>query len=138
MLKSLKVRDYMNSEAVTFSPGTDLLTAVELLLRHRVSSASVVDASGNLVGVLSESDCLRGILVGSYFEETGGSVGSFMSAVVDTIDADANVLEAAEHFVKKSRRRLPVMAQGRLVGQISRCDLLGILKSFNNPPLKSK
>ena len=138
MFKSLKVRDYMNTEPVTFSPETDLFKAVDMLLAHRISSASVVDASGNLVGVLSESDCLRGILVGSYYEETGGSVGSFMSTVVETIDADANILEAAEHLVRKSRRRLPVMAQGRMVGQISRCDLLGILKSFNSPQLKRK
>lgn len=138
MLKSMKVRDYMNTEPVTFSPETDLFKAVDMLLTYRISGASVVDAQGYLVGVLSESDCLRAILGGSYFEEAGGTVGSFMSEVVETIDADANILKAAEHFVHRNRRRLPVMEHGRLVGQISRRDLLVALKSFNDHGIPKK
>ncbi|CEA06108.1 inosine-5'-monophosphate dehydrogenase [Pseudomonas saudimassiliensis] len=128
----MKVRDYMNTEPVTLTPDTKLHKAVDVFLAHRISGASVVDIHGTLVGVLSESDCLRGILNGSYFDEAGGTVGSFMSEVVETIDADANILKAAEHFVQKNRRRLPVMERGRLVGQISRRDLLLALKSFND------
>lgn len=131
MFKSVKVRDYMNTEPVTFSPHTDLFKAIDMLVAHRISGAPVVDEQGYLVGVLSESDCLRGILSGSYFEEACGSVGAFMSEVVETIDADADILKAAAHFVERGRRRLPVMDHGRLVGQISRRDLLRALKSFN-------
>ena len=131
MIKTVKVRDYMNREVVTLNPDTHLFSAIDVLLTHRVSGAPVVDAGGHLVGVLSESDCLKGILNEAYFEETCGSVRSIMSQVVETIDADADILEAAAHFVKRGRRRLPVTEQGRLVGQISRRDLLRVLKNYN-------
>jgi len=131
MIKTVKVRDYMNREVVTLNPDTHLFSAIDVLLTHRVSGAPVVDAGGHLVGVLSESDCLKGILNEAYFEETCGSVKSIMSQVVETIDADADILEAAAHFVERGRRRLPVTEQGRLVGQISRRDLLRVLKSYN-------
>lgn len=132
MHRSIKVRDYMNREAITLSPETNLLRAIDVLLAHRISGAPVVDAQGNLVGVLSESDCLQGILNGAYYEESCGTVASLMSKAVETIDADADILQAAEHFVTRSRRRLPVLEQGKLVGQISRRDLLRALKTYND------
>src|SRR5690554_3389655 len=85
MFRSIKVRDYMNREAVTLSPETHLFQAIDILLTNRLCSAPVVDAFGSLVGVLSESDCLRGILSGAYFEESCGTVRSLMSEVVETI-----------------------------------------------------
>lgn len=132
MFRSVKVRDYMNREAITLSPETNLFQAIDVLVVNRISGAPVVDAQGNLVGVLSESDCLRGILNEAYFEETCGTVKSLMSEAVKTIDADADILKAAAHFVEHGRRRLPVTEQGRLVGQISRRDLLRALKAYND------
>lgn len=132
MFRSVKVRDYMNREAVTLSPDTNLFEAIDVLLANRVSGAPVVDTQGRLVGVLSESDCLRGTLHEAYFEETFGTVSSLMSEAVDTIDADADILKAAALFVEHGRRRLPVIEEGRLVGQISRRDLLRALKAYNH------
>ncbi len=104
MFRSVKVRDYMEREAITLSPDTNLFKAIDVLVVNRISGAPVVDAQGNLVGVLSESDCLRGILNEAYFEETCGTVKSLMSEVVETIDADADILKAAAHFVERGRR----------------------------------
>lgn len=132
MIRSVKVRDYMNREVVALSPETNLYKAIDVLLANRISGAPVVDAQRNLVGVLSESDCLRGILNEAYFEETCGTVRSLMSETVETIDADADILKAAAHFVEHRRRRLPVTEQGRLIGQISRRDLLRALKHYND------
>lgn len=131
MFRPIKVRDYMNREAVTLTPETHLFKAIDVLLAHRISGAPVVDGQGNLVGVLSESDCLRGILNEAYFEESCGTVRSLMTEAVESIDADADILKAAEHFVTRGRRRLPVTEQGRLVGQISRRDLLRALQTYN-------
>ena len=131
MLKSVKVRDYMTRDLVTFSEHTDLFKAIDILLTNRISGAPVIDASGRLIGLLSESDCLRSILSGSYFEEVGGSVSTVMTAVVETIDADADIVKAAEHFIHRGRRRLPVVDAGRLVGQISRRDILRAVKAYN-------
>src|SRR5690606_24952125 len=127
---SIKVRDYMNREAVTLSPETHLFQAIDILLTNRLCSAPVVDASGSLVGVLSESDCLQGILSGAYFEESCGTVRSLMSEVVAAIDADAHILKVAGYCVNHRRRRVRVIGQGRVVRQISRRDLLRVLKNY--------
>ncbi|SDT95168.1 CBS domain-containing protein [Halopseudomonas salegens] len=131
MLKSVKVRDYMTIDLVTFKADMDLFRAIDVLLAHRISGAPVVDDEGHLLGLLSESDCLRGILSGSYHEEAGGTVASVMTVVVENIDADADIIKAAEHFIHKGRRRLPVMDEGLLVGQISRRDVLRAVKAYN-------
>lgn len=131
MLKSVKVRDYMTIDLVTFKADMDLFRAIDTLLVNRISGAPVVDDEGHLLGLLSESDCLRGILSGSYHEEAGGTVSSVMTVVVETIDADADIIKAAEHFIHKGRRRLPVMDEGLLVGQISRRDVLRAVKAYN-------
>ncbi|MCL5042309.1 MAG: CBS domain-containing protein [Gammaproteobacteria bacterium] len=132
MLKSVKVRDYMTIDLVTFKADMDLFKAIDVLLNNRISGAPVVDDEGHLLGLLSESDCLRGILSGSYHEEAGGTVSSVMTVVVETIDADADIIKAAEHFIHKGRRRLPVMDEGLLVGQISRRDVLRAVKAYND------
>lgn len=132
MLKSVKVRDYMTLDLVTFRPETDLFRAIDVLISQRISGAPVVDEAGHLLGLLSESDCLRGILSGSYHEEAGGSVASVMTEVVDTIAADADIVKAAEMFIHKGRRRLPVLDEGLLVGQISRRDILRAVKAYND------
>lgn len=132
MLKSLKVRDYMTRDLVTFTEQMDLFKAIDILVLNRISGAPVLDSEGRLIGLLSESDCLRSILSGSYFEEVGGRVGSVMTRAVETIDADADIVKAAEHFIHQGRRRLPVLDEGRLVGQISRRDILRAVKTFND------
>ncbi len=131
MLKIVKVRQYMTGDLICFSPETELAKAIETLVRQGISGAPVVDANRQLVGMLSESDCLKGILTGSYFEEASVSVGEVMSKAVDTIEADADIIKAAEQFVSKRIRRLPVLDEGRLVGQISRRDVLRAVNTFN-------
>ena len=130
MLKSIKVRDYMTTHLLTFRADTDLYTAIGLLLEHRVSGAPVLDEQGALIGLLAETDCLRGILSGAYFEETGGTVGACMNPRVESVGADMSVIEVAERFLHGGHRRLPVVEEGRLLGQISCQDVLRAVKEF--------
>lgn len=130
MLKSIKVRAYMTQRLVTFHPEMDLFTAINRLLEHGLAAAPVVDAQGGLIGILSEADCLRAILAGAYYDDAHGAVGNYMTVVPDTIDADADIIEAAEGFLLDQRQRLPVLENGRLVGLISRHDVLRAVKEF--------
>ncbi|HDZ57310.1 MAG TPA: CBS domain-containing protein [Pseudomonas xinjiangensis] len=133
MLKIVKVRDYMSTDLICLAPDIELASAIDTLLMHKISGAPVVDSKKKLIGMLSESDCLKGILTGSYFEESGTTlVASVMSPAADTIDADADIIKAAEYFIEKGRRRLPVLENGVLVGQISRRDVLRAVKLFND------
>ena len=83
--------------------------------------------SSNLVGVLSEQDCMKIALSVGDHDDFGGLVKDFMSPKVVTIDADMSILKMAPLFIDSPYRRFPVMQNNRLMGQISRLDVLRAL-----------
>lgn len=122
-----RIRDYMATDVVTLAPDMEILRAMELLLDMKFSGAPVVDESGRLVGVLSKKDCLKAALNASYHQQWGGVIADYMSTSVETLDANLDLVTAAERFLASHYRRFPVMEDGRLIGQISRADLLRAL-----------
>ena len=129
-LKSCLVRDYMAGSIVSFKPETDVLDAIHELVRHRIAGAPVVNDQGELVGMLSELDCLKVSLNAGYYGDWGGPVADFMSPDVETVDADMNIVDLAQKFVDCGFRRFPVLRNNRLVGQISRRDVLRALTTL--------
>ena len=127
-IKSCKVKDYMARTLVTFKPETDVLDAVHTLVQHRIAGAPVVDDAGNLLGMLSEFDCMKVALNAGYHGIWGGPVRDFMSDGVESVDADMSIVDLAQVFIDKKFRRFPVMQGTRLVGQISRRDVLRALE----------
>ena len=121
------ISDYMARDVATLRPEMEINRAVAILLEKGYSGAPVVDGAGELVGVLSMKDCLRAALNSSYFQEWGGTVADYMSTAVETLDAELGIVQAAEHFLDSRYRRFPVTSEGRLIGQISRVDLLRAL-----------
>lgn len=119
-----RIADYMATDLVTLSPDMEINRAMKTLLDERVSGAPVVDAKGLLVGVLSKKDCLKAALSSFYYQEWGGSVADYMSSPVETLEADMELVQAAERFLASHFRLFPVMRDGRLAGQISRTDVL--------------
>ena len=130
MLSSISVKDYMAVNVVTFTPDMDVLDAIHLLMERDISGAPVVDKLGNVVGMLSERDCLRVALNASYYAEKGGKVAEFMSRDVKTVDSNASLVDVAKMFLSAPFKRYPVMRDGELVGQISRSDILKALESL--------
>lgn len=129
-MKSLKVKDYMATRLVTFGPTTNVVQAMEALLENSISGAPVVDENGQLVGLLSEVDLMQVIVQDSYYDESIGIVGDYMRTPVDTVDPDMDIYTLAEKFITEHRRRYPVMRNGKLVGQISRRDVLNAAEGF--------
>ncbi len=124
MLAAAKVRDCMTASLVTFTPEMGVMEAIRVLLEKRISGAPVVDSHGHLAGMLSEKDCLRVALEVGYHRGWGGRVDEYMTRKVETVDADMNVVDVAKLFIEDNFRRYPVVSHGRLVGQISRRDVL--------------
>ena len=129
-IKSVFVKDYMARTIVTFKPDTDVLDAVHELVTRRIAGAPVVDDSGNLLGMLSEYDCMKVALNAGYHGNWGGPVREFMSEGVKTVDADMSIIDLAQEFITTRFRRFPVMQGTRLIGQISRRDVLRALESI--------
>ena len=130
MLKSMLVRDYMTADHLAFTPEMDSLTAIHKLLEHRLSGAPVVTADGKLVGFFSEKEGLRIALNASYYEEPGGPVSQYMSREVVTLDANSSMADAVEAFIERHFHCYPVVAHGRLVGQLTRRDALKALEKL--------
>ena len=138
MLQSVKVKDYMAANLTTFSPDLDVMQAVTQLIEKRISGAPVVDSHGNLVGILSERDCVRVALQTCYYSEQTGVVADYMQPQVETIDADTSIVELAQKFIDQPFRRYPVVDNNRLVGQISIRDVLRALEKISAPEAYAK
>ena len=132
MIHSIAVKDYMSASLVTFSPHTDVMNAINVLVEQRISGAPVVDERGNLIGLLSEKDCMKVAVQAGYYEELGGQVQDYMTKNVITVESEASVLEVANLFMQKGPRRYPVVEDNRLVGQISRRDVLRAFIEINS------
>ena len=134
MLFSASGVEVINLTRFIFKLLQDLLSLVDLLLIQGISGAPVVDEDGRLVGMISEQDCLRAILVGTYQGDIGGRVGDVMSSPVETIQLGSNIVEVAERMLQTNRRRFPVIdSEENLRGQISRRDLLRAVRAYEIP-----
>jgi len=140
MSKVILVREVMATGLLTLRADLPIFQAIMLLLKNRVSGAPVVDDQGKLLGILSEKDCLNVFANEAFFSiNAGGQVGDYMSREVLTIDPDDDVFKAAEIFMNNSFRRLPVVEDGNLVGQLSRRDILmASLKLVQESPKKKE
>ena len=137
-MKSVKVRDYMTSRLVTFSPDTNVVEAMDSFLKHRISGAPIVDDDGNMIGILSEVDLMQVVVQDSYYDESVGIVSDYMRTEVDTIDPEMDIYALAEKFIREHRRRYPVVSNGKLIGQISRRDVLRAAEEFLQKEKKRK
>lgn len=124
MAQVFTARDLMARSLVTLKPDMDMEQAIDILLKNKVSGATVVGDDGEVLGVLSEKDCLRIFASGAYNSLPSTFVKDYMSKDVLTVAPDADLFRVADLFLKNSFRRLPVVEEGLLVGQISRRDVL--------------
>ena len=117
-------RDFMTKRLVTLRPGMDVIKAVQLLLKNRISGAPVVDDNSVFLGVFSEKCAMHVLLDAAYEQLPSNEVRLFMDTDAQTIEPDTQLLSIAQVFLLTSYRRLPVLEAGRLIGQISRRDVM--------------
>lgn len=138
----MQAKDVMTVNVISVSEDATVHAIVNLLLRYRVSAVPVVDAAGKVVGIVSEGDLLRpegaslkakhpwwleAIQVGrtvAYDRAHGRTAGAVMTRQVVTVDEGAPLNEIAALLERHHIKRVPVLRDGRLVGIISRANLL--------------
>ena len=130
MLRSVDIRDYMIDNPVTISPQSSLAEAVQKILAHKISGLCVVDDNKRLLGVLSELDCLQGVLGATYNQSGVGQVSEYMTRDVDVARLTDDIVNVANDMMSKNQRRRPVVDNGRLIGQITCRQLLSAVKEF--------
>lgn len=136
MLRSVEVKDYMLHNPIKLKPEDDVFEAIDKILAHKVSGVCVIDEHENLLGVLSEMDCLKAVLSAVYNQSYHvGHVEEFMTPIekVVTTALHDNVVDLASDMLKHSHRRRPVVEEGKLVGQVTCRQLLQAVKDFAGP-----
>jgi CBS domain-containing protein len=133
----MRVSDVMTTEVVTTTRETTLRAAAAQLAAHHISGMPVVGADGQVVtGVLSASDVLAAQRRGSARGPRAGArlVGDVMSAPAVTVSSSASVAGAAGRMFDHDVNRLPVIEHGRLVGIVSRADLVRAFAQADDVP----
>jgi len=124
--ENIKVSDYMTTNLITFRPDQPVLEVMNTLIKKRISGGPVVNEKNELIGIISEGDCMKQISNSRYYNHPMEDikVSDHMVTDVETIDGEMNVFDAADKFLNTHRRRFPIVKDGKLVGQISQKDVL--------------
>jgi CBS domain-containing protein len=146
----MRAADIMTVNPISVEPNASVMQAVRLMLQHRISGLPVIDALGNLIGIVTEGDLLwraetetqrrrprwlefligPGRMANQYVHACGRKVHEVMSENVRAAVEDTPLDEVVQIMERHQVNRLPVMRDGRLVGIVSRANLLRALASF--------
>lgn len=120
------VSKYMARDLITFKPDQPIHEAIDIMLDKRISGGPVLNENQELIGMLSEKDCLKIIVDRAYHNlpNQKSNVEDYMTGMVATIDIDKDVVEVANMFLSTNYRRFPVVEKGKLKGQVSRRDIM--------------
>jgi CBS domain-containing protein len=140
----MRAHQIMTSDVVTVGPEASIVDAANIMLKQHVSGLPVVNEAGQLIGVISEGDFIRRTELGTerkrgrwlrlllgpgqsasdFVHEHGRKVSEIMTTHPHTVQADATVVEIVKTMEKHHVKRLPVMQDGRMVGIVTRKNLL--------------
>jgi CBS domain-containing protein len=149
----MKALDVMVRNVITVKPDDQVAEAVKLLAEHDISALPVVDDGNNVVGIISEADLLRrqeigtekhrpvadeavtpaSTLAGAFAKSHGGRVAEVMSTDVVSAAEDTPLGEIATMLERHRIKRVPVLRGGKLVGIVSRSNLIQALASSRAP-----
>jgi CBS domain-containing protein len=143
----MRAIDVMVRDVVTVRSDTDVAEAIKLLSEHDVSALPVVDEAGDLVGMLSEADLIHRAEIGTekhrpwwleamtgastlaeeFAKSHGKKVGEIMTSGAISVSEDTPLSEFATLFERKRIKRVPVVKDGKLIGIVSRSNLIQAL-----------
>src|SRR5215469_1290444 len=145
----MRAVDVMTVDPVSISPDDSIVEAIRVMLQRKFSGLPVVDSTGALVGIVTEGDLLRrtetgtqrkrprwiefligsGRLANEYVQASGRKVHDVMTYDVHTVTEDAPLDDIVQHMERYQIKRLPVVRDGKLVGIVTRANLLRALAS---------
>ena len=131
MPHSVAVEEYMQHDPVTVGTDANIFEAIHEIYENKVSGLCVVEKDGTLVGVLSELDCLKAVLGGTYYDGGAPSVSEFMTTDLLTVSPRENIVDIATDMLERKQRRRPVVVDGKLVGLLTCRQILHAVNRFS-------
>ncbi len=126
------VSDAMSHEIITIMPTATVLEAAALLVNTRATAVPVVDDQGALIGIVSEADAIKHIVLGNNAHKDGEPrhrVADIMTAKVDAVEETTPLKAAIELMIGQRLKFIPVCRAGKVVGSLSRTDVMKVIAS---------
>jgi len=140
--KLLTARDIMTPPGVVVSPDMSVFEAIPILIKKRLTGCPVTTPEGELIGILSELDCMKVITSDAFYHDQYSDsdilVSRYMTTDTLTIDPDMGIFRIANLFFEHTLRRIPVLEQRNLVGQVTRSDVLKGVQLMRKNKLRDK
>ena len=129
MLKSLELRDVMIRQPITVPPNITVFEAAQIIMENKITGVIVVDNEQNLVGILSELDCLKVTLAGAYNDDEFSTalVEDVMTKKVVVQNPNDDIVDVATSMLEHRQRRRPVVENGKVVGQVTCRQILKVI-----------
>lgn len=124
--EEIHVEHYMNKAVISFKTSQDILEIMDALVKNGISGGPIVSDSNEVVGFISEGDCIKQITESKYYnlplEEM--SIEHYMSKNVICVGPEESLLDIANKFLVTKKRNFPVIQEGKLIGLISQKNVL--------------
>jgi len=133
-LKAAPVTKFMARNIITFSPETEIIEVIDSLLEHGISGAPVLNDQNEIVGLIDDKDCINTLIDSVYYNQpvSKNRVGNYMTDVYKRISVNSDIVDVANVFMRTNFKRLLVVDDdGKLVGCISRRDVLRAIKEMD-------
>lgn len=131
MLNTVNLRDHMLPHPAKVKADSNVAEAMQTIIDNKISGLCVVDDADNLVGILSELDCLRAVLSATYNKSEIGAVRQYMTSDnLVVAHPDEDIVNVAQDMLKNKHRRRPVVENGRLIGQLTCRQVLRAVQKF--------
>ena len=117
------VSDYMTQKLITFKPEDSIGHVIQTLLEYKISGGPVVNDNNELIGIISETDCIKHVSESKYYNmptDSSNTVAKNMATEVETIDKNMNIFDASTKFISSKRRRFPIVDNGKLIVKLAR------------------
>lgn len=137
-MHSILVKDYMDYDPHAVSIHTNIRDAVQSLLNAGVIGCPVIDDNEQVVGFVSEQDCIKELLNDAFYCEEPAAVNTVMRTDVLTVTPETSIVEVAQTMLKNKPKNYPVIDDGKLVGLINRSHILkALIENENDCYLKT-
>jgi len=124
----MNAKDVMTRDPITIKPTTTVAEAIKCLIDNKVSGAPVQDDAGNMIGVVTEKDL---IVSYDFLQDINSAVASFMSKDIISVNEETPVEEISKLLVQRNIKRVPVTEGDKVIGIVSRRDVLRYILEKN-------